>query len=85
MRSFNSQVILEFIEKYNKQICPYQYDAENNNDKIASESIIEGLEWMLDNKVEYVSISLSRNYYSKRLDTWITKHSDDMAGSEQKP
>lgn len=40
---------------------------------------------MLDNKVEYVSISLSRNYYSKRLDTWITKHSDDMAGSEQKP
>lgn len=74
----HGDLILEFITKYNKQICPYYYDAENNNGKIDSESIIEGLEWMLDNRVEYVSISLSSNYYSKKLDTWITKHSDDI-------
>ena len=69
--------ILNFLE----ELVPYEtffyYNAELNG-KISSESIIDGLNWMLVHNVKNVSISLSSKEYSSELENWIYKNSDRL-------
>lgn len=61
--------------QFAKEICPkakiFYYDASDEEDKITDEKIIEGIEWMIDNDVQYVNISLSSKKYSDELNEII--------------
>ena len=70
----HGDMILYFIEKYDKKISIAYYNAESNN-KITTKSIIEGLNWMLDNRISRVCISMSTSFYSEELQNWINEHS----------
>lgn len=68
--------LLQFMYELNPNNMFYYYDAETDKDKgILSESIINGLNWMLENNVNVVSISLSSKYYSHELENWILQNS----------
>lgn len=73
----HGDLILYFLEKYDNNAKIAYYDAEKDN-KINTESIINGLNWMIDNKVSCVCISLSSAYYSEDLQTWINKHNKEI-------
>lgn len=73
----HGDLVLFFMEKYDSNVKIAYYDAEKN-DKITTESLIAGLNWMIDNKVNCVCISLSSAYYSEELETWINKHHEEI-------
>ena len=54
----------------------YYFDASNNEGKIETKGIIEGLEWMVDNSVEKVNISLSTKTMNNELKSWIKDHNE---------
>lgn len=51
----------------------YYYSAENNG-RITSEDIIKGIEWMKNNDVQYINISLSSKEYSSKLNDIILEN-----------
>lgn len=69
--------VLEFIERISPRSSVYYYNAEDESN-ITTDAILEGLEWMLDKKVDCVTISLSGKRYSEELEEWITRHCDDI-------
>lgn len=73
----HGDMILSFIEEYNCNVDIAYYDAENNNE-ISTKSLIEGLNWMIENNIKCVCISLSSDFYSEELETWINEHSDTI-------
>ena len=66
----HGDMLLDFIEKYDKHTKVAYYNAEKNG-KISSKSIIDGLNWMLDNNISCICISLSSSYYSNELQDWL--------------
>lgn len=62
--------ILSFLELYMPKFEFYYYDA-SINEKICSQGIINGLNWMIDNGIDYVSISVTSKFYSNELESWI--------------
>lgn len=76
-RESHGDSILEFLQRWRPSFSFYYYDSEESG-IISSESLIEGLEWMIKNDVKYVSISYSGKYESKKLENWIDKHSDEI-------
>lgn len=54
---------------YNGEI--YYYSAEDENGGISSNSIISGLNWLKDNDITKINISLSSKYKSEELEEWI--------------
>ena len=62
--------VLDFLMQYAPNLDYYYYDAEVENG-LSTENILYGLEWMKDNDVNCVSVSLSSKYYSDKLETWI--------------
>lgn len=73
----HGDLILEFLQKWRPSFSFYYYDSEENG-RISSENLIDGLEWMMENGIEYVSISYSGKYESEELEDWINKHSDKI-------
>lgn len=73
----HGDTVLEFIERILPASSVYYYNAEYEG-IISTDTILEGLEWMLDRKVDCVAISLSGKRYSEELEKWITSHSDDV-------
>lgn len=69
--------VLESIMVMNNNIQLYYYDAEQNG-CISSDSLLNGLSWMKDNGVEYVSISLSSKHESEELQKWIKDNSEQI-------
>lgn len=69
--------ILEFLQLYSSDCCFYYYDVEEE-DRIDSKSILDGLKWMLKNDVNCVSISLSSKYYYSDMENWLNKHSGEI-------
>lgn len=55
----------------------YYYNAETEGG-ISSYEILNGLNRILENGVEYVGISLSSNYYLNEWQQWITAHYDEI-------
>ena len=66
--------IINFINDLNFNGNIYYYSALSSNNTIDSESIIEGLNWMLNNNIHTVNISLSSKYYSEDIQKWINNH-----------
>lgn len=69
--------ILNFMKNYCPNCSFYYYDAEENG-IISSKKLLSGLQWMVDNEVEYVSISLSSKYYSNEIEKWIKENVDKI-------
>ena len=74
----HGDMLIEFIQSYNDGLTIFYYNSEEEG-KIKSENIIQGLEWMCKHNVKHVSISLSSRYYSKELDEWISAHKGELA------
>ena len=69
--------VLDFIEQISPSTSVYYYDAEVDG-KITTESIILGLNWMLENEVDCVTLSLSGKVYSDKLESWLDNNSDKI-------
>lgn len=69
----HGDLIVEFIEKASDAKVAY-YDASDADGKISTDSIIEGLNWMKENNIEYVNISLSGSKYSDDLQEWFNEN-----------
>lgn len=69
--------VLDFIKEISPSTSVYYYNAEENG-KITTESIILGLNWMLENEVDCVTLSLSGKVYSEELESWIAQNSDNI-------
>lgn len=67
--------LLDFIEKVSDVSIAY-FDACDEFGKINTERIITGLEWMKENDIKYVNISLSGNRYSEELENWLEDNPD---------
>ncbi len=67
--------LLDFIEKVSDVSIAY-FDACDEFGKINTERIIIGLEWMKENDIKYVNISLSGNRYSEELENWLKDNPD---------
>lgn len=61
-----------FLKGFKNEI--YYFSAESSKGEINSSNILEGLEWMVENNVSIVNISLSSKFYSSELDNWIINH-----------
>lgn len=69
--------IMYFLENLLENRMIYYYDAETNGG-INSDSIIRALQWMKDNEVEYVSISLSSKFFSEDIEDWLEQNGKDI-------
>ncbi|WOO35743.1 hypothetical protein R2R35_18355 [Anaerocolumna sp. AGMB13020] len=69
--------MIDFANICNSKNKIYYFDASINGE-ISTESIIEGLEWMIENSVSKVNLSLSSKIYSEQLNQWINDHKDDI-------
>ncbi|CDE42591.1 putative uncharacterized protein [Clostridium sp. CAG:411] len=69
--------ILEFLSAYSPDTEYYYYDAQEKK-QYSSSVIIDGLEWMKDRKVKFVSISLSSKFYSEELQEWINANKNKV-------
>lgn len=67
--------LLNFIERVSDASIAY-FDACDEFGKINTERIIIGLEWMKENGIKYVNISLSGNRYSEELENWLKDNPD---------
>lgn len=68
--------LLEYLhaKKFTGEI--YFYSAENDSSIITEDNIINGLNWMKENGVEYVNISLSSRKKCANLQKWINHNKD---------
>lgn len=73
----HSDFILDFLEQYDKNAKIVYYDAEKEG-SITTESLIDGMKWMLDNDIDKVCISLSSSFYSKELEKIINNNRDNL-------
>lgn len=69
--------VINFMSSIAPACMFYYYNAEIDG-KITTASLISGLQWMKDNKVERVAISLSSRYYSDELEAWIADNSSEI-------
>lgn len=66
--------LVEFSNYRNYEGEIFYYPAVDSSGEITDKTIISGLNWMLDNGVDYVNISLSTKKYSVELENWISEH-----------
>ncbi len=71
----HGQDMLNYMESIGYTNTIYYFSAEKS-DNINSDSIIEGLEWMKDNGIKRVNISMSSKKKSQDLVEWISNNSD---------
>jgi len=74
----HGDIMIGFAKKYCPNIKIYYFDATNENNKIDSKSIINGLEWMIKNQVKVVNLSLSSKVYNQDIVGWIDSHVNDI-------
>lgn len=66
--------LIDFTFNCNPNAIVYYYNAENNEGKITNERIISGLDWMVENSVGKVNLSLSNKKEYPELKQWIENH-----------
>lgn len=54
----------------------YYYTAQDKNGKINSNAILDGLNWMKENNITNVNISLSSKKKNQELENWIREHEE---------
>jgi len=62
--------MIKFLRDLNQEAEIYYYNAEEQ-EKIRTETIIDGLNWMKVNGIKYVNVSLSGKRKNKELEKWI--------------
>lgn len=70
--------LLEFIFQCNDNANVYYYNAENAEGKITNDGIVNGLNWMVENSVKKVNISLSNKKKHLELEKWIDEHKNTI-------
>ena len=75
--SHHGDEILDFLEDVS-DLDVYYFDACDDKGKINSNKILEGLQWMKNNGVSHVDISLSSRKYSKEIEEWIKENKDNL-------
>ncbi len=68
--------LLSFLNSIGYSGTIYYYEAVNENGNVQTENIIAGLNWMKENGVQRVNISLSSKYKNDELENWIEENSD---------
>lgn len=68
--------MIQFIHNCQSDIEVYYYDASDQNGEVYTDSIIEGLEWMLSNNIKRVNISMSNKVKHDLLQNWISEHKE---------
>jgi len=66
--------LINFIKKLSYSGDIYYYAAVNDKGYISTDNIIDGLEWMIENDIERVNISLSSKLHNEELEQWIQEH-----------
>lgn len=66
--------LLQFIKSFAPNAKIYYYNAYTKEGNISSDSIISGLEWMKENKVDIINISLSTKICSEKLQNVISNN-----------
>jgi hypothetical protein len=74
--SSHGDSILDFLDNCGLSDQVFYYDATNNEGKITSSNILDGLQWLKTQGVEYINISLSSKNYSTEIQEWITDNAD---------
>lgn len=69
--------VLNFLGEVVPSESFYYYNAEVNG-RINTKSIINGLDWMVSNNVDCVTISLSCKVYAPELEKWIHDNADNI-------
>lgn len=68
--------MVQFAKEYAPEIEIYYYNATSSDGKIHSENILSALEWMKENNIKYVNISLSSARYNRQIEEWINNNKD---------
>lgn len=63
--------MLKFANALSNGLNIYYYDATNLEGKIDTNNVILGLEYMKDNNIKTINISLSSKKYSSEIESWI--------------
>lgn len=66
--------MLSFLFKCQNNAELYYYDASSDEGVISTNSIIEALNWMANNSVSRVNLSLSNKIKHEELQSWILEH-----------
>lgn len=74
----HGDMMIHFAQDICENLKIQYYDASDNEGNINTNAIIDGLEWMISNKVDRVNISLSTKTYSRELESWINEHYNDI-------
>lgn len=74
----HGDALLDFSKYISNTSEIYYYDAFAEKGGITSASIISGLNWMLDNNVKKVNISLSTAIFSADLRDWIKENHEEI-------
>lgn len=69
--------MLSFLFDYKPNVNVYYFNATNKSGYIDTETLINGLNWMVENSVTKVNISLSSKTKNDELQNWILEH-DNM-------
>lgn len=68
--------LLDYLESKDFTGKIYYFSAESEDGVITSDYIIEGLNWMKENGVTNVNVSLSSKSYNQELADWIIQNSE---------
>ena len=72
----HGQELLKYLSLRGYTVKIYYYMAEDENGNISSNAIVNGLNWMLENGIKDVNISLSSQRESEELKNWISEHKE---------
>lgn len=68
--------LIKFAKMLGYKNDVYYYEAVNEEGKIKTENVLKALEWMKENDVKRINISLSSKYKSYELEEWIKQNKD---------
>ncbi|GEM_PF-1054780 len=68
--------LVSFVRDYQDKARLYYFDASNEFGEIDTNTIIEGLVWMIYNGVKRVNISYSNSIKHTELESWIAEHEE---------
>lgn len=66
--------LISFVFDCQKNAKLYYYDASDNSGSIKTNNIIDGLNWMAENSVDRINLSLSNKVKHEELQSWIINH-----------
>ena len=72
----HGDMLIDYLNSRNYKGTIAYYPAVDNKGTITSEKIIEALNWMNNNGIKLINISLSTKKYDEDLNTWLDENPD---------